>query len=240
VSVEILKPEMEGFLGYSFISSALFLSYRMPISENILFISEFPFAYAHVEYSDFPYFEFEETDTKIGNPYLGIELQNMGNSFFSELGIRIPFISQDNFATLVGYSSDFDREEAFLSDIVLIEGMVNYHKIFPSNLLIRIRVGPAFWINIDSNSYRDESELILKYSIQEGYVSEKFSIVAGLTGMMLTTEGDLDIGERTFHQVGMSTNFGIGKIYPGIQFRLPLEDTVTDFVIGLHLTVGLE
>jgi hypothetical protein len=47
---------------------------------------------------------------------------------------------------------------------------------------------------------------------------------------LLATEGDLDFGERTFHQLGMFANLLLGRFQPGAQLRIPLDEDLSDLI----------
>jgi len=58
----------------------------------------------------------------------------------------------------------------------------------------------------------------------------------GLNGLtMVTAEGNSS--ENSYHQFGITANFGSGTIRPGISLRVPLDE---DFKEVLDSTFGLE
>ncbi len=235
-AIEILKPNFDGEDNTTFATSAIFLSGRIPVSDRLLLVAELPFAHFGIE-------NFDESDTEFGNPYLGLEIRKPNSHLFAELGFRPPLAPENNAAPLAGTAADFDRFEAFVPDIFTVTGKGNFHRKNASNLVVRLRGGPTLWI--DAGDALDETEFFLDYSGQVGYEGKQFSLMGGLTGRLRlwVSEADLDIGERTFHQFGAAASVALGMVRPGIHFRIPLDDGLTDaidFVFGLHLGVHLK
>ena len=248
IAIEVLKPNFKGDDDFTFISSALFLSGRFSLGENLIFVGEVPLAHANRD--DFKIvdpstgetlFELDfEPETIIGNPYVGLEFRKPGSSVFIEIGGRIPVTPDDKFsASSIGGSADFDRLEAFASDLLAITGKINYHNKNASNLVIRLRGGPTVWIPTDEG----DTELLLDYSAQVGYEGQQVSVIGGLTGRLIVTEDDRDFGERTFHHLGASATLNLGAARPGVHFRMPLDEPLNDridFIFGLHLVLQLQ
>jgi hypothetical protein len=115
-------------------------------------------------------------------------------------------------AVFVGQTADLvDRWEAFQPDILSIHGAVNYRSRTTPGLGLRLRLAPVLWIDT-------------------GDALSKVSAGAGFSGRLLATEGDLDFGERTFHQLGMFANLLLGRFQPGAQLRIPLDEDLSDLI----------
>jgi len=234
VAIEILKPNFDdnAFFGNNttFATSAIFLSGRITLSDKLILVAELPFAHFGIE-------DFDDSENSIGNPYIGLESRKQGSPFFSEVGVRPPLA--DRGALFVGSFSDFDRFEAFTPDLFTFSGKVNFRRKSVSNVVARLRGGPNVLIPTEGGG---DAEIILDYSAQVGYEGQQFSVMGGLTGRFVITE-DGDIGDRTVHQLGAAAALHLGKVRPGIHFRLPLDDDLSnfiDFVFGLHLGVHLK
>ena len=234
ISLEILKPNLDGDDNTTVTTSAVFASLRVPVGNGLVVVGEVPFAHWGLE-SDFG----GGSENTIGNPYLGLELQVPASPTFLELGIRAPLASEDNSsARFVGVFTDIDRFEAFLTDIVPITAVLNYRYRSVSGLVTRFRGGLAAWINTEG----DDSEVVAAYSGQVGYGSEQLNVIGGFTGRAVLTEEGLDFGERTLHHLGAAASIGLGTVRPGVHVRLPLDDDTTDFldfVIGLNVSIKL-
>jgi len=123
-----------------------------------------------------------------------------------------------------------------------ISGMLNVHQVDQSGFVFRLRGGPSPLINTNKDEFEDGTELFIGYSAQVGYESEAVSVLGGFTGRANLTESNSDFGDRSAHQIGFNTSVGLGKIKPGVHFRLPLDKSLKDaldFVFGLNLGVQL-
>ena len=107
-----------------------------------------------------------------------------------------------------------------------------------SGVVWRLRGGPLVWLGRGGN----DTELLLHYSGQVGYESGQISVLGGLTGRAVVTEGDANLGERTLHQLGAAMAFGSGTVRPGFHVRLPVDRDLTDildFVFGFNVAIEL-
>ncbi|MDZ7363851.1 MAG: hypothetical protein ONB46_24515 [candidate division KSB1 bacterium] len=237
LGLEVLIPDFKPEDGEGVSGWALFLSLRAPLSNQLRFIGEMPFVHADFESRSF--LTSSSSQNSIGNPYLGLEIGRQGSPVFGEFGVRAPLASEDKFdAALVGLITDFDRVEAFLPNVVSISGMLNVHQVSETGFALRLRAGPSLLVSTEDED--DDTELSIGYSAQAGYETEAVSILGGVTGRANMTEENADFGERSVHQLGFNASLGLGKVRPGVHFRLPLDDDLKeplDFVFGLHLGV---
>lgn len=245
IALEILKPNLTGsfYDNTTFPTSALFLSVRLPINNRLNFVGEFPLTHAGID-SRSNFFKIKESETGIGNPYIGLEIQGENGAFFTEIGARAPLAPESNLGTTIGFLTDFvDRGEAFLPDILSVIAVQNCLYRAPTGFIMRLRGGPSFWIYTGSENTSEEVELFLLYSAQVGYESNSFSLMGGLSGRMIVTESDLNIGERTLHQFGTFASLDLGRVRPGVQFRAPLDEGFKDFLdfaFGVNLALELD
>lgn len=239
LALEILKPSFKGEENVSFTTAAYFLSYRTPLSQNVRFAGELPFAHGDFGWEVNSFFTSFGPGSTFGNPYLGVEVQKEGSPIFVEIGVRVPLTSDNQFqAVTTGLVADFDRIEAFMPNTVPFTGMLNYRQKSASGLTFRLRGGPSFLVGTKGGG----SEWLLGYSAQIGYETEPFSMNAGITGRAnLSEEGNF--GERSTHQLGLAANLGLGKVRPGIHFRLPLDQDTREslnYVAGINLGILLD
>lgn len=239
LALEILKPSFKGEENVSFTTAAYFLSYRMPLSENVRFVGELPFAHGDFGRDvNFFFLRFGPGST-FGNPYLGVEVQKQDSPLFAEFGVRAPLTSDNQLqAVTTGLVADFDRMEAFMPNTVPLTVMLNYRQKSTSGLTFRLRGGPSFLVGTEDGG----SQWLLGYSAQVGYETEPFSVNAGFTGRAnLSEEGNF--GERSVHQLGLAANLGLGNVRPGIHFRMPLDQDTRDgldYVVGINLGIQFE
>ncbi len=240
ISFEGFKPIFDEE-GYSFSTGTYFLGFRIPIGKSLL-VAELP--YVHAAYKlESPYFNMSLSESGIGNPYIGLQQRISNSSTFGEVGLRIPLAPEDKWlANMIGIYSDLDRQEAFVPHWLPITAMLNYLKKSNAGLIFRLRGGPLLWINTEKSEFDDSIELLMKYSAQIGYESGQVRLLGGLVGRMIVTEGDLDISERTAHQLGFSASVGFGNVRPGFLLLLPLDEEmkdVTNYVLGVNVEVTL-
>jgi hypothetical protein len=238
-ALEVLKPDFDApEANTTLLTSAVFGSVRLVVGEYVVMTAEVPFA--HYGDADFD----GDSESAIGNPYLGLAMRIPNTAeFLVEVGIRAPLAPDEKLgATLTGIFTDIYRMEAFVTDVVPIDAAINYRYRSASGLVTRLRSGGALWLAVGE---RDESEFLLAYSGQVGYESSRLSVLGGLTGRAVVTEGELDFGESTAHEFGGTVAIALGNVYPGAHFRLPLDETlfgsgdVLDFVFGLNVSVEL-
>jgi len=241
VTLELIKPNFDGDDDLTVATSVLFLSARGPVSENNRIVVELPIAHVGFDNSD------SSDETLLGNPYFGFEFGLSDSPTFFELGFRLPLAPDDKeFASFIGVLSDFERLEAFASDLLMFSGRVNYQRRNASNIVFRLRGGPSLWVFVSDEEDDPEDEIWLNYSMQVGYESDSFSVLGGLTGSYWVTQGDDDLIDRTVHQLGVAASLVQGKLRPGVHFRLPLnsgDDAILaglDFVFGLSLGVQFD
>lgn len=244
--IEVLRPNFKNDGGDSFIAInsgvAVFATLRLPVSGRVLFVGELPFSFGKVE-TNSELFNINESESQstIGNPYLGLEIKDRTGQFTTEFGLRLPATPEEQWlSVLTGISADFDRLEAFSPKNLAIMLLGNYDSRDPSGFALRLRSGPSLLIKTDKGEYEDSAELFLGYSAQAGYDTERFSVIGGVSGRALLSEGGADFGARSVHQLGFNASLGLGKARPGLHFRLPLDEglkeTITS-VLGVNLGV---
>lgn len=245
ISLEGFKPKTKQ--NTTLLTSAYFLSVRWPIIPNFVFVGELPFAYGKRELRAVN----TKATSKLGNPYLGIELLQQDSPIFVEAGIRLPIVSSSNFANTIGILSDPDRFEAFAPDILTLMALINFHNDQPSNLFFRLRGGPSFLINTAGGGANllgglsnEDVELYLLYDGQIGYNFEEIPlhVDGGLTGRLIVTE-EGNFGKRTFMQLGFAVRLDFKRVSPGLHLRIPIDDDLKEnlrYIVGANLTVNLE
>lgn len=238
VSLDVLKPVFNESQDLAFTSASYFLSGRFLLEENIIMICELPVAHGSTGQSYGGYYD--NSETTIGNPYLGFEIRKQKAPLFVEFGVRLPLTpSQFPLASFVGKYSDYERQEAFRTNILTLTGKVNYFDDFSSNVFYRLHIGPTLWLYSKGH---DDLYLWIDYSGQVGYKFDIYSFMGGITGRLLTTEIKFDLDKRTFHHLKLAASVALNTIHPGIQFSFPIDkdlNSIYDFVVGLNLSVQL-
>jgi hypothetical protein len=251
-SIEVLKPNFhEGEGGNdttTFLTSAWFFTARFPMSEGFALHAEVPFSHYGDDVTDS---NINPSNT-IGNPYLGVSISSKDRPLSFELGARAPLVKGDDessaLAAISGVFTDFvDRAEAFTPDTLPIVGMADYHPSVGSGWSLRLRAGGLADIPVRNDSSSESgdrsSELYALYGAQLWYQPESGSvrIGGGVTGRFLATESG-SLGDRTVHELVVGGDVKLGQVRPGLEFRLPLDSSLNDFVdftVGARLGIEL-
>lgn len=241
LTLEILKPEYDRG-DQSFLTSAIFLSARAPVTRNIIFIGELPFSYINW---DIPQGADLGSQQTFGNPYFGLEIDLRRVPLFFELGVRAPLTAdpekENGEATKNGYFTDFiDRAEAFAPNAFPISGFVNLIIESNTGFSLRLRAGPAIWIPTGD---RDESETFILYSAQAWWDFGSVHVGGGLSGRYISSQNDGTFGERSTHQLGFGLDLSLGIFSPGFQIRIPLDKEYKDIlniVFGISLGIDFD
>ncbi|MFQ5706092.1 MAG: hypothetical protein ACE5HO_01500 [bacterium] len=233
IAIEVLKPNFAGEFNTTFLTSAAFLSTRIPLNKKLVFVGELPFANGGIDYQ----LGRLASGGTVGNPYLGLEIRQPTSSVFAEIGVRLPLAAENNFGAVVGTRTDFDRADAFIDHTLTVNVLMNYLEKDASNLFFRLRLGAAFLNNIQG---RLGTSVNLLYSGQIGYEVDPFNVIVGLSGRWNVSEGFSGFGLRASHQFGVAASVRLGVVQPGLLFRLPVDEILNeavDYVVGLHLGI---
>ncbi len=226
VSVEWLHPVFGG-LTDDVLNAATFVSFRYPLRSGLVLEGDIPLAYADVP---------DVRQLVVGNPYLGV--RHAAGRFAAEIGVRLPLmVDNRDEAQTVGLFADMDRWEAFVERVVPVTIQANYTVDWPTGFTLRLRGGPSIWIPTE-----EDGEAIVDYAVTGGYRGARVRIVAGLSGMLIVTEPELNLAERSLHELGAMVETRLGPLTPGLQLRLPIDtdpDRPHDVVLGLHLGVAM-
>ncbi len=238
VSLEWARSEFDSWDELNFFTSAFYLSGRVAVADRVRVVGELPISYYNATNR---YTDKNSSEVVLGNPYLGMEVGRIGNSTWGELGVRFPVAPTNNEAVYTGFYSDYDRCEAFMADVMSITAIGNYQLSNATGFTARLRGGPAFLIDT-GNVQSDEVEVYGIYSLQGWYDAAPLRVGANVTGRILASEKDLDLGERTTHQVGLSIIGRLDNFEPGVHVRAPLDsdlNNILDYGFGLSLTVPI-
>ncbi len=238
--LEILKPEYDNGEDFSFLTSVSFLSARVPVTRNMIFVGELPYSYINWDIPQGPDLGSQQT---FGNPYFGIKLDLGRNPLFFEIGVRAPLtadVDGDNeVATFNGYMTDFvDRAEAFAPDAIPVTGFFNYVFRSRTGFSLRLRGGPAFWI---ASGDREDSETFILYSAQIWYDAGKINFGGGFSGRYFASADDGDFGERSTQQLTFGLDIILGIFRPGVQIRIPMDEDYKDILnVVFSITLGID
>jgi hypothetical protein len=232
VSVQFLKPIYDGG-NSSFATAVGYLDARANISESLSFVGE-------AQYSAYDAKGSRSTSFSIGNPYAGLELRNSSGTSRLEVGVRFPFAVQSEGAALVnGAVADISRFGAFLPETYVVQALGDFRTPGDEGPYLRARLGPQLATPENGNG---DSELFGQYALIGGYETASVRVGAGLVGVMLLSEENLDFSERTIHQLQLNADFGKGTFRPSVFATLWLDEDLRDdvpLVVGFGFNWGL-
>jgi len=247
VSVEFLRPDLKmPGSDQSFASAAIFATGRLAVGKATTLVVELPYAFGRVTYGYSPGGGgISGSGSTLGNPYIGIEGGRDGNSFFGELGVRVPLVSDQSLSPLlVGTFADLEREDEFLSKVVTVSAFANLRASSPSGFVVRVRGGPLLWIptaqyvlTSPGGPNSGAAELWFAYAVQAGYQSRSATILGGVGGRAILTE---DVSNRFIDQLVFSASYRVDGLRPGVSVRLPIDngrDQIVGSTIGVSLSV---
>ncbi len=237
-SIEIYQPTMDTATaeGTSVGTTVWFFSGRTPFTPQVIGITELPLAFASFrEYQG----DLNVSSSTVGNPYLGLEIGDQ-ETIYGEFGIRLPATQDDELvAQTIGGFADVDRSDAFTPHFVTLLGKVNFIAHESTGRFFRARAGSRLEVNTENSG--DPAEVYFDVNLLTGYVTPTYRMIGGYALNLAASEG-AKFSDRTLQQLGASVSFALGRTWPGVQLRVPLDQNVNDiidFVIGLSLTLDL-
>ncbi|HSJ13465.1 MAG TPA: hypothetical protein VK939_03565 [Longimicrobiales bacterium] len=227
ISFEMLHPSLDGDDGVSVLSGAYFVAGRIALRPDLALIAELPVGYFR-QSSAISGIGSESSST-IGNPLIGLAL-NRGTV---ELGFaaRAPLAADDELAWLYAALTDPYRMEAFTPDIASLQATARMQRPAGAATMWGIDLGSVLFVPTDGG----EVELALDYGGAIGYPGQLVRATLRLNGRAFVTGGG-DLGAMTEHQAGLFADFGSGRLRPGIQLRVPLDEGTRD---ALKATFGV-
>lgn len=234
--LEVLHPRFDR-ADVSTLSSAWYLSGRLPITEHAKLLFELPFAYVDADRGPFR----DESGSALGNPLLVLELL-ASDAVRVELGARLPLTPDDgdDAAQVLGAFADYNRSDAFIPRIVPLSGALVLERPLAPAFTLHARGGLTLVLPTESD---EDNATLLDYGLFGSYDAGGGRIGLGLMGRWLVSNEDLRrFSEASAHQLGLNVDVGTGRVRPGIMIRVPLDDDFSDAlesVIGITLQVEL-
>jgi hypothetical protein len=181
-----------------------------------------------------------ESETTIGNPYLGLEFGRANDGFSGEVGAHAPLASEESdvTASLSGVFSDVDRWESFWPALIPIVATANYRRVYPSGVLLRGRLGPSLWIP----EHDGDVEMFALYGLWTGYEGPNVRVAGGWSGRVLITDQGVFGEDNLYHQLSLIGDFGPWQVRPGVSVRIPLNNDLDNIVgpsFGIHVNARL-
>lgn len=236
----LLKPFFKGE-GNQFLNGAVALSGSGRIGKSVRLEAEVPFARAGFDGGFLP----SESSIRFGNPYVGVQLHQSDRPWSGHFGLRLPLASDPSTtagrgALGVGITSDLDRFEAYIPNLMTARADAEVRSVTAGGFLIGAKLGSSLMIATKEGA--GDPELFGDYGVRGGYEGRSVRATVGLTGRLLVTESDMSFNERTFHAITGAVELRRGAIRPSVMIRVPLDSELRETagaILGLGLTMVL-
>ncbi|MGB2867422.1 MAG: hypothetical protein WBD36_03135, partial [Bacteroidota bacterium] len=216
IRLEVLRPSIKSGAGVDFSSTIITLDGRVPITKGIAVQVEVPYTSEKIS-SPF----FSESQSQVGNPYLGFEISSEGFPVFAELGFRPMLVtSQKSSVSFGAVFGDFERAEAYLEDLTTFQFALNVASPGRQGFVYRVKAGPTIW----SPKGGGDATTLIDYGAKAGYDNGAISAYAGLTGRWNT---EVKSGKSTYHFLGFDLGYRIDRFRPALFVHLPLDKELT-------------
>lgn len=246
--LEVLKPQFEFGEGAakaepSTFTTAWYLTMDLPVWGKLNLIGQVPFAFGKLEGGSVP-----TEDETIGNPAIGLRFKH--EQLDIEVSLRLPLAKEGSFAGFIGSIADFDRQEAFVPNLVPLNGMIR-SRIDISKFYVRPYGGVTLNVVTETettdfdlaneiyNKLRaNDFEMHILYGAEGWWAPGKFNLGAAFNGRVWATSGG-NFEESAIHQMAFRARYAFGTFIPGVMFRVPFDDLILDNVIGVEAELRL-
>lgn len=236
ITIEALHPQFKfGGAKPTTTTSAWFVTVDVPVWQGVSFVGQLPFAFGKLKDSPVP-----TKDETIGNPAVGLRFQR--EHIILEAVMRIPLV-ENGFAGFIGSLADIDRQESFVPDIVALVGMIK-PKVGGGAFTIHPYGGLSFNVKAEqernlfvSTIYRlreNDGEMYLLYGGEAQLAVSKLELNGAFNGRAWLTSG-AGFARSTIHQITAQAKLNFEHLSPGVLVRIPLDDILLDYTIGLNL-----
>ncbi len=212
---------------------------RLRVNEQLRAVVAVPFAY--VGFDDDAFFG-DETNSVLGNPYLGLEYRAVPG-LTVELGARAPLTTADENSTadVIGVLGEPQRGEAFMQDAVPVTAALMFERSVAADFSLRARGGvtAAFYTGDDDE---EETSTFADYGLFGTYDAGTARIGAGFSGRWLASADEGSFSDNSIHQATFTIDAPFGAIRPGLSLSVPLDKShreVMDYSIGAYLQLPL-
>jgi hypothetical protein len=237
VEVTMMKPSFDDD-EFGFATGVLAASARFRLSPSALLVTDLPIARGTLDRPG----DTAGSSSTLGNPYVGIELQRPSGWSWAT-GVRIPIqreFGDDDYATGIGFLTDVNRGEAYVSKVLALSGSVRYDVRSTEGFTARFQLGPIVDVPLGDDSDMEDVELNAAYAAALGYAISRLELSGGWVGRAILSESDLGDGGRSVDQLFGELVLGGGRVQPTLGVRVPLDEGLSDgFGLNSVLTFGV-
>lgn len=227
VGLEIAKP----FIGDSelaWYSSTLRARLLTPVGATTALLADWGIAIAGTDFG---------SDQTLSNPEVGIAFLGDDGESDGYLSVTLPIgreLGDDDVSVGVAALSNFTWFDRFAEDLWSVNAGYTPETTLGPSGASRLNLELVGSVIIPQEG--DENELFSRYVVGLSQDTSTLRLRADLEGLMIVSEGDLSLSERTVHQLVLGVDGLDGG--PGFFVRIPIDDDLeqVDAVVGATFT----
>jgi hypothetical protein len=202
-----------------------------PIRDNVTAFAGLDLAHATLD--GYP------SSTTVSNPRLGFVFGSTEGGY-AEASVSVPLSKEfgdDDYATGVGFMTDIERVDRFIEDLLTVNAAFVPLRRLGSGATVGARVEGSVWIPTGEDA---DTELFARYAAFGSIPAGALELTGEVSGLMVVTEGDLSIAERTNHSLSVGAGLRDVRVRPGLFVRIPLDGDLREemgAVVGLRLAL---
>jgi hypothetical protein len=217
-ALELTKPFFDGG-DFGFATSILSGTLFLPAGERASFTARVPLVFGTAEGAS--------SSTTLGNLEIGLAVRTPDGRPVGELSLVLPTAREfgdDDYATGIGFLSDFMRGDRYSSELWSLNGAFTPSTTLEGGGVAGLRVGASLWVPKGDG----DAELLARYGAFFSRESGGTRFGLELAGYALISQPDLSFNERTVHEVGASVGFVRDGATPELFIRVPLDESVRE------------
>ena len=237
ISAEVLKVGVPTNTNFTFVTTGAWtINCQVAITHSVLVVGELPLTMVEEKNEATP----SDSESVIGNPYLGVKLTLRKKTIALEFGIRPPITEHDKPAAVYyGLLSDLDRFGAYRPDTLTIKARFEYISRSMDGFFIRGRCGPTVVIPTgdgDANAL----DVLFGVGTRFGLQADEVRIWGGANTLAGLTDFRVVGRDRLAIEIGFGASLVMSSVELGLLLRLPLTNDyrkLVSNVIGFTFTL---
>ena len=224
VGLELAKPFI-GDSGLSWYTSTLRARLLAPVGETAALLADWGLSMAGTDFG---------SDETLSNPELGIAFLGDDGESDGYLSVILPIgreLGDDDVSVGVAAVSNFAWLDRFNEDVWSVNAGYTPETALGASGASRLNLELVGSVMIPQEGGGD-NELFTRYVVGVSQDTSTLRLRADLEGLMIVSEGDLSLAERTIHQLVVGADGLEGG--PGFFVRIPVDDDLeqVDAVVG--------
>lgn len=227
VGLELAKPFI-GDAGLSWYSSTIRVRLLTPVGATTALLADGGLSIAGTDFG---------SDETLSNPELGIAFLGDDRESDGYLSVILPIgreLGDDDASVAVAALSNFTWFDRFAEDLWSVNAGYTPETTLGASGASRLNLELVGSLMIPQEG--GDNEFFTRYVVGVSQDTSTLRLRADLEGLMIVSEGDLSLGERTTHQLVVGVDGLDGG--PGFFVRIPVDDDLqqVDAVVGATFT----